>query len=572
MPTNHPFLQALARALLDGAADASAAAAAVWASWGQTADGAARGAEIRALVKLPPGELEEAAAEAASAVAAGRGTALVPVLTGYLVRVPETIRRAVRRSAAGAARAKVTLSGPGDLVPFLPADLPDLPGAASAEVAITLAVIAGPHQGQTFTLTGHETFLVGRSGNAHLRLPAGDKYFSRIHFLLEANPPRCRLVDMGSHNGTFLNGRRVSEAELHDGDLIKAGHTVLQVSLPGGIEESPPTVSEVAERAPPPLPSTTAYRPPLPAEGSAGCRICGAAPAPGDRLCTACRGRADGWPELIPGYELIGELGRGGMGVVYQGVRRTDGVVLAVKTLKPALAGSKTDIERFLREASVLQELDHPHIVPFHEMGEVDGLLYFVMDYVPGTDAARLLARDGPLPVGRAVGLVCQLLQALDYAHAKRFVHRDVKPANLLVTEEGGRDHVRLADFGLARIYQASRLSGLTMTGDVGGTPAYMPPEQITHYREVRPAADQYSAAATLYNLLTGRFVYDLPARGMRSLRLILEQDPVPIRSRRPDLPEELAAVIHRGLQREPRRRFGSVKALRKALLGFLGP
>jgi serine/threonine-protein kinase len=200
------------------------------------------------------------------------------------------------------------------------------------------------------------------------------------------------------------------------------------------------------------------------------------------------------------------------------------------------------------------------------ELGETDGLFFFVMDCVPGTDAAQLLRRHGPLEAGRAVGLICQLLQALEYAHARRFVHRDIKPANLLVTEVAGREHTRLADFGLARVYQASQLSGLTLTGDVGGTPAFLAPEQITNYRDVLPSADQYAAAATLYNLLTGRYVHDLPAHPALRLRMILEEDVVPIRSRRPDVPDALAAVIHRALDREPGRRFRDVKALRKAL------
>jgi serine/threonine-protein kinase len=203
-------------------------------------------------------------------------------------------------------------------------------------------------------------------------------------------------------------------------------------------------------------------------------------------------------------------------------------------------------------------------------MGDVDGQLYFVMEYVPGTDAAQVLIQEGPLPISRAVDLICQLLRALDYAHANRFVHRDVKPANLLVTCDAGRDLVKLADFGLARLYQASQLSGLTATGDIGGTLAYIPPEQITNYRDARPAADQYAAAASLYHLLTKQYVHDLPANHADRLSVILEEDAVPIQDRRAELPDELADVIHRALERDPARRFPTVKALRKALLPFL--
>src|SRR5262249_19774417 len=158
----------------------------------------------------------------------------------------------------------------------------------------------------------------------------------------------------------------------------------------------------------------------------------------------------------------------------------------------------------------------------------------------------------GPLAVRVALRIVCRLLQALDYAHAKRFVHRDVKPANILLEERGSKRVVKVADFGLARVYQDSQLSGLTVLGDVGGTPAFMAPEQILDYRNAAPAVDQYSAAATLYNLLTGKYLFDLPTTFPAMCAMILNDDPLPIRVRREDVPEGLAEVIHRALSRAP--------------------
>jgi serine/threonine-protein kinase len=163
-----------------------------------------------------------------------------------------------------------------------------------------------------------------------------------------------------------------------------------------------------------------------------------------------------------------------------------------------------------------------------------------------------------------------QLLSALSYAHARGFVHRDIKPANLLIAQEGDKKSVKLADFGLARIYQESRMSGLTVEGDVGGTVAFMAPEQVVSFRKTPPSADQYSAAATLYNLLTAQLPFDFEAgKGSAGLALILQNDPVPIRQRRPDLPEELAAIIHRALAKDPADRFPDVDAFKKALKPF---
>jgi serine/threonine-protein kinase len=384
-----------------------------------------------------------------------------------------------------------------------------------------------------FGFAGHDTFLVGRSRRAHFQLSGQDRYFSRVHFMVEMNPPRCRLMDMDSRNGTRVNGTRVETADLKDGDQIRAGRTVLHVRI---------------EKSAACLPMTHIDEPPA-AERSAE--------------------PDSSQPPSIPGYEILDQLGKGGMGVVYQARRQADGTLVALKTITPTVKGTRREIDYFLREAQILCELDHPNIVAFHEMGEAGGRLYFVMEYVRGTDAERLLKEQGPLPVGRAVRLVCQLLQALEYAHAKGFVHRDIKPANVLLEQAGGRETVKLADFGLARVYQASRLSGLTMIGDVGGTVAFMAPEQITNFRDAQPAADQYSAAATLYKLLTGRDVYDLPRAVQKALLVIMEEDPVPVRSHRPEVPDGLAEALHRALAKDAPDRFPGVKELHRALARY---
>jgi serine/threonine-protein kinase len=253
------------------------------------------------------------------------------------------------------------------------------------------------------------------------------------------------------------------------------------------------------------------------------------------------------------------------MGIVYLARRVSDGKSVAVKTIRPGVTASHHEMSQFLREARILEQLRHPKIVSFLASGEAGDSLFFVMDYVEGTNALQLLRHEGPLPIGRAVGLVCQALEALAYAHGQGFVHRDVKPSNLLV---GLGDDCKLADFGLARAYQCSALSGLTMMGDVGGSIPYMPPEQITHYRDARPPADQYAAAATLYHLLTGRLIFDFGnASNQRKLAQILCEEPIPIRTRRPNIPSPLAAAIHQALSKEPEKRFPSVTHFAKAIL-----
>ena len=443
---------------------------------------------------------------------------------------------------------------------------------------VTLTVIGGPHAGQVFTFVGHDTFLVGRSKRAHFRLPTKDRFFSRVHFLVEVNPPQCRLMDMNSRNGTFVNGQRVEIADLKDKDQIRAGHTVLRVQVeeaaaapvPQSVEPAPIPVPILEE--PQPVPVVAASPPSL---APRLCRACETAlptslpTAKPARLCPACLALIRDQEQPLKGFLIIRSLGQGAMGVVHLAVREADDSLVALKTVIPAVAGTSAQVERFLRESDILRQLQHTNIVAFRESGECGGKFFFAMDYVRGPDASRLLRSEGPLPLPRAAALVCQLLEALDYAHGRGFVHRDIKPANLLLTTVAGREVVRLADFGLARVYQASQLSGLTMTGDIGGTVAFMAPEQITHYREVKPPVDQYAAAATLYNLLTGQYVYDLPRELSKQIGLILNDDPKPIRTRRPDLPEALAAVVHRGLARDPGDRYPSARDFNSALSRF---
>ena len=401
---------------------------------------------------------------------------------------------------------------------------------------VTLTVSAGPHLGQSFAFEQHDTFLVGRGEDVHFRLP-DDPSLSRKHFLVEVNPPLCRIQDLKSRTGTRVNGLKVESAELKHGDIIQAGQTAFQVAVDRAEEFDPNATVE---------PLTTAQHEP------------------------AFAGHMeDGFPH-VPKYEVRREIARGGMGAVYEAVRRADGLVVALKTLAPAVSPTRLAVERFLREARILQDLHHEHIVTFYEMGEVNRLLWFAMEFVPGMDASRHVKQHGPMEVGEACRIELQLLDALIYAHAKKFVHRDIKPGNLLLAPGAdGRLAVKLSDFGLARTYQASQLSGLTITGTSGGTPLYMASEQVRNFRNVKPPADQDSAAATLYFLLTGQPILDATGESVSVMLRVLEGELVPVRKRRATVPDGLAQVIHRALSRYPEDRFPDVHAFAKSLKPF---
>jgi serine/threonine-protein kinase len=407
-------------------------------------------------------------------------------------------------------------------------------------------------------------------------------YFSRIHFLVEANPPQCRIIDMGSHNGTYVNGRRTNRADLSDGDQIRAGHTIFRVLINAPRSEQAAT--------PPSSPSSsdvilaTAIEDPTLPEGQVlkqspsqirrkaaeRCPVCRSPrDVPAKVLCFACRQAAAVYDQPIPGYRLIKEIGRGSMGIVSLGVRLADAKIFAIRTFRPAVGGSRQQVEQFFREANVLCRINHPNIASFRHMGETNGQFFFAMDYVRGVNATQLIKEKGPLPTRLAARIICQVLDALHYAHNEGFVHRDIKPANILLTVEKGRRTVKLTDFGLARVYHASQLSGLTMSGEMGGTPHFMAPEQITRYREVRPASDQYSAAVTLYYLLTGKFTLDLPPNREAALLAVMEDDAISIWKYRSDIPSPLGKAIHQALSRKPKDRFPNVDTFRKALAPF---
>ncbi len=270
----------------------------------------------------------------------------------------------------------------------------------------------------------------------------------------------------------------------------------------------------------------------------------------------------------VPGYVLERQLGAGGMGVVYQARRESDQAVVALKMILPALRHRPDLSAKFLREMQIVARLQHPNIVRWLDSGVTGELLFFAMEFVAGPSASQVVKESGPLAAERVVALGCQLLDALGFAHDQGFVHRDVKPANLLLTTANGVEQLKLADFGLAKEYQDSGLSGLTLTGTAGGTAAFMPPEQVTDFRSARPAADQYGSAATLYNLLTGRHIYETSSSLLELLGLILNHEPIPLRqpSAGPALPGRLGAVLRRALARDPARRYPDVRAMRQEL------
>ena len=428
---------------------------------------------------------------------------------------------------------------------------------------VTLRVLAGPYTGREFTFDQHDTFLIGRSESAHLYLPE-DRFFSRHHCLLEIAPPRCFLRDLGSTNGTYVNGQRVPEAFLRSGDKIQGGQTVLEVDVAA---EQPVTIAGSAE-------APTLQRPSIVFIECANCgrRDTTEATAANEQftfLCEECREELKRKPQPVPGYEMIKMLGRGGMGCVMLAREEKTGRSVAIKTLLPEVAVTEQALARFMREIKVAEALDHPNIVRFIESGTNNGSVYLVSEYVAGSDAARLADdQGGRLPYAQAIDIAGQALDGLAYAHEKGYIHRDIKESNILISGSAPNLNAKLTDFGLAKSFTQSGMSGITMAGDMAGTFAYMPQEQIKDFRNVRPTSDIYALGMTAYSLLAGDTALDIgPAQDMAgTVRAIFEGQIIPLRQRAPEVPQRVAEVIERALNKEPANRWQSAAAMRTAL------
>jgi serine/threonine-protein kinase len=262
-------------------------------------------------------------------------------------------------------------------------------------------------------------------------------------------------------------------------------------------------------------------------------------------------------------YTIEGEIGRGGMGVVYRARDERLQRRVAIKVLPPELAFQLDIRERFTREAQTAARLSHPHIVPIHSVGEGQGLVYFVMGYVDGESVAARIRRRGSLPVEEARRIMMETADALSAAHALSVIHRDIKPDNILL--EGTRGRVMVTDFGIAKALSATSGATLTGIGVAIGTPAFMSPEQAAGERDIDGRSDLYSLGVVTYQMLTGALPFNAPSVAGILMKQITEPAP-DLRIKRPDTPEDLAMAVGRCLEKDPESRWATADALRRAL------
>lgn len=425
---------------------------------------------------------------------------------------------------------------------------------------IELQFLQGPLQGQCLSFTEYTKVSIGRSTEAYIPL-SEDKKLSRFHCLLEILPPsNCLLKDLNSKNGTFVGRlstkqvsfQQITEVYLGNGDYVKVGDTVFRVIL---------TIPAAQEEI-----LCSKCRAPIRSEqyGRGEARVCEGKP-----LCGRCQKEDRMLPEgkTIGNFEIMRKLGEGGMGIVYLVKHTRSQHLFAIKIARPNVPPTEAQIKRFLREASLGETLRHEHLIRYYPPGYAPGGFFYIpMEYVPGTDFSSYLKKLGrPLTLAEAEQPVLQFLDALSCLHTHNIVHRDLKPSNLLVMQKENGLHVKLSDFGLAKNYEESGFSGITLSNQILGTMEYLAPEQMENARRVDPRADIYSAGATIYFLLTCRTIYNEASMAHMITKIFVEE-PVPIWEANPSVPQEMGNILMQCLKKNPGERIQTAQELRQAL------
>jgi pSer/pThr/pTyr-binding forkhead associated (FHA) protein len=482
---------------------------------------------------------------------------LAPSREGRLGGDPEISRRHARvsRGADGQLRIEDLGSGNGTFVNGARIDAPrplsvgDVVRLGRTELTVTqgasewsLLVTAGNPPGHRIVLAGE--LIIGREVSGDGRF-GDDPKLSRRHARIARDPAgRFTVEDLDSANGTFVNGARIRARQVLDaGDSLEVGTTTLAVSVsePRTVAPVPPPVAQ--EPVPAPRAPTPVRR------------------APGPPATPPAPGLSPG--SVFAGCRVEGMIGHGDMGVVYRAEELALRRPVALKLIRPEYSEDERFRKRFRRESKAAAANDHPNVIPVFDAGDQDGVLYILMRLVEGTDLGELIDSQSPVEPLRAARIVQQVGAALDAAHARGVLHRDVKPSNVLV---GARDHVYLTDFGLAKQPDAGDL--LTRHGTVVARAEYVAPEQILNQR-VDARADVYALTCLLYETLTGEPPF---ARwsGAEPLAHLEAPRPSP-RDVRPDLPPEFDEVIRRGMATDPDERYPSAGDLGRAALVAAG-
>lgn len=479
---------------------------------------------------------------------------------------------------------------------------------------VQLEVIEGAMKGTRFEFAEHDTFVFGRSSNAKCRLP-NDRFVSRNHFLLDINPPKVWLRDLGSLNGTFVNevkfgsrdteqpqilsagdfsvflkqnlaNRGSFETELFDGDIIIVGDTKISVLIDcdaeckdcgkiiDSCEKEKYQLDEniyqckkckIEEQARIEGEEETFYQAPPKADSIKKSREAERFAA--DFIMQLLGEVNVGKPKIIdtfPGYEVLKKIGEGGMGAVYLAKDIKSGKPVAIKIIRPENQPGNKEIARFKREGKLNYELKHENIVCCYKTDYDDGVYYIVMEYVDGIDIQTLMKQKGRIDVISACKIIIDVLDGLKYMHNQNVVHRDIKPPNILLAKNGNQWIPKIADFGLAKNLETS--ATITAKGDIAGSLPYMPAEQIFDFKNITAASDVFSLGATLYTMCSGHYVHDYP-KNKDPFLINIQEATIPIEHRLPNIPLKIAEVINKSVALNVNNRIQTAQEMQMQLI-----
>ncbi|MDF1662743.1 MAG: serine/threonine-protein kinase, partial [Planctomycetota bacterium] len=420
--------------------------------------------------------------------------------------------------------------------------------AESPQECLKVEAIEGPHKGEEWTFYGRTLIFIGRGrhpGDRDQVVLNEDKTVSRNHCLIEFNPPECLLRDL-SKNGVVLDNQRLQGSGLiKDKSQLRLGYTVLQAHY-----VAPKPDQDAVELE---------------------CMECGRVFFHGSKdqtmeinrpICANCLGKTDFQSQPFPGLELLSELGEGDLGKVYLARQSHRSELVAVKTMRPSLAIEPRKMAIFLAEAKRGAAFNHPNSIRLFDGGFAAGFFYFLLEYMNGVDAKTAIEhREHPYSWPDTLSIFVQVSRAIEAAHRQGLVHRDIKPGNILLSQgANGKQVAKINDFGLLKSFEDTGLSYLTRSGAEHKPPAYMAPEQILNKMPAGPQADIYSLGATFYYLLTGRRPLDF-SKGHFTI-VIMEHEPLPLKSPLPDIPEGIEAIVMRCMHKDPTKRFTTVTEL----------
>ncbi|MCG6551372.1 MAG: serine/threonine-protein kinase [Candidatus Magnetominusculus sp. LBB02] len=475
-------------------------------------------------------------------------------------------------------------------------------------ISVTIEILEGDDKGRTHEMADAEPLVIGRSMSSNLQIGTHDRLVSRNHCILVIRDDKCYITDMKSRNGTLVNDIKIATQELSNMDTIRVGATLMRVIIEDvkkaicsscGASVSEADIAfggDEAQRLCARCWKTRIdtvvqgqCRDPIALTGLKGksysCSMCcadvsniadfdGLAAEFPDSMytcpeCVKALRKSSQTYDLDDHYLILKEIGRGGMGVVYKAVHKDAGRMCALKKINAAALDDPQNIKTFEREMMVQSRVIHPNLIRIMDKAMVSRTNYFVMEYISGGSVAALIGstQAGRLDPITACAIAIDILNGLNALHTNGFIHRDIKPSNVLLTPPG-QDRVGMAkicDYGLAKsfINTASSMFDITRThGGIAGSFMYMSPEVITNFKYAKPTVDLYSAGVTLYFMLTGKYTVDVPAdyfenmgKGPSALSrhpldIVMEDKPVPILSRNPDISRPLAGIVDRAVSK----------------------